>query len=121
VSDNRDADIDIEPESFAAGANVRVPCVELRKADGAVLCNGRAIVTILDPVESVAVVDHARLDRCRGLNAVGWCWDNRGCLSRRRWSSWRPSRYAGANINTAPERLALVTDTSVPLLQVTQR
>ena len=76
VSNNRDADIDVEPESSAVGANLGVPCVELGKADRVLLCNGRAVITILDKVESIAVVGHARLDGCRSLNAVGGCWNS---------------------------------------------
>jgi hypothetical protein len=74
VFDDRDADIDVGPESFTASANVKVPCMEMTKADGVLPWDGRSVITILDQVESIAVVDHARLDGYGSLDVVGGGW-----------------------------------------------
>jgi hypothetical protein len=76
VSDNRDADIDVGPESFTASANVKVPCIEMTKADEVLPWDGRSVIAIFDQVESIAIVDHARLDGYGSLDAVGGCWNS---------------------------------------------
>jgi hypothetical protein len=76
VFDNRGADIDVGPESSTASANVRVPCMEMTKADGVLSWDGRSVITILDQAESIAVIGHARLDGYRSLDAVGGCWNS---------------------------------------------
>jgi hypothetical protein len=61
ASDDRDAHVDIGPKSFAAGTDLGVPCVELKEADGISLCNCSAVLVRLNQVESITVVEYARL------------------------------------------------------------
>jgi hypothetical protein len=76
VSDNRDADINVGPESFTGSANVRVPCIDIIKADGVFPWDGRLIISFLKQVKSIAIVGNARLDGYGSLDAVGGCWNS---------------------------------------------
>lgn len=68
MSNNRNAGIRISPESSAGRTSFGVPLEKLSQGDSKVRHNGSTSFTLLDKMELIAVIDHARLNSVGGLD-----------------------------------------------------
>lgn len=65
-----DADVSVGPQAQAIVSNGRIPLLELVKRNAMVSGDRSAIITLLDEVKAVTVINHAGLDRewrCYGV------------------------------------------------------
>lgn len=85
-ANDTDADICVQPETGTVAANFRVPGVEISKSDAVQVGDDSTGLTGRHEVELVAVANHARLSRLRGLDAItrGSCGGGRRGGSRSR-------------------------------------